>query len=185
MQSKRKLIIFTMHRREAFSGLADAILEQIYPALFLSTAMVKKEWQPLLVYLQHPNPKTSFITDFFAQQRFTKKVIILPPLDYQDTIYLLKNAFIVMTDSGGILEEAVSLRKPVICLREKTERFFSAVKEDVFLVGNKAKDFSIALKMAIARALSTQISKTNAFGDGQAALKIVNVLKNLFESNNE
>ena len=196
LTNKRQLFVFTMHRRESLFGLGEHILRQVESQIFVPkpsfVSCIPGGWNPLVIYLRHLNPSFAFVADFFEKQERIGNALVLPPLDYKDTVFLIRHAFVVMTDSGGILEEAVSLGKPVVCLREKTERFFAALEKDVFLIGPRAQSFGMAMKMATKRAFedrglcedSLAMNVTNVFGDGQSALKIVNVLKKLFESDN-
>jgi UDP-N-acetylglucosamine 2-epimerase len=79
------------------------------------------------------------------------------------------------------LEEAVSLNKPVVCLREKSERFFSGLKEYVFLAGDKGSNFLSSVDQAILLLSRKKKIISNPFGDGQAAIKIVNVMQKFFK----
>jgi UDP-N-acetylglucosamine 2-epimerase (non-hydrolysing) len=173
---KQKLALFTMHRREALDGLANSILGYI-PELINKL----EQLNAVMIYLKHPNPRFSFLSDFFLRPEFADKIIILEPLDYKDTVFLLSNSEFILSDSGGLLEEAVSLNKPVVCLREKSERFFSGLKEYVFLAGDKGSNFLSSVDQAILLLSRKKKIISNPFGDGQAAIKIVNVMQKFFK----
>jgi UDP-N-acetylglucosamine 2-epimerase (non-hydrolysing) len=173
---KQKLALFTMHRREALDGLANSILGYI-PELINKL----EQLNAVMIYLKHPNPRFSFLSDFFLRPEFADKIIILEPLDYKDTLFLLSNSEFILSDSGGLLEEAVSLNKPVVCLREKSERFFSGLKEYVFLAGDKGSNFLSSVDQAILLLSRKKKIISNPFGDGQAAIKIVNVMQKFFK----
>lgn len=88
-----------------------------------------------IVFPVHPNPNVR--GKVYKILGETKRVTLVPPLDYKDFVQLLKNSYLVLTDSGGIQEEAPSLGKPVLVMREKTERPEAVHAGTARLVGTK------------------------------------------------
>lgn len=113
-QSKKRIILLTAHRRESFDGGITQILQAImycskkYPDLFF-------------IFPVHPNPHVKNEVEKIGLSKL-ENVFCSAPLSYQDLVYSLSAAELVMTDSGGIQEEAVSMGKRVLILRECTER---------------------------------------------------------------
>jgi UDP-N-acetylglucosamine 2-epimerase (non-hydrolysing) len=104
-----------------------------------------------------------------------KNVILTEPLDYFPFVHLMKEAYLILTDSGGVQEEAPTLGKPVLVLREKTERPEAVAFGGVKLVGlEEEKIFSetetLLADMQVYRKMSTAV---NPYGDGKAAGRIV------------
>jgi UDP-N-acetylglucosamine 2-epimerase (non-hydrolysing) len=107
-------------------------------------------------------------------------ITLIDPLDYLPFVYLLSKAYLVLTDSGGIQEEAPSLGKPVIVLREKTERQEAIAAGTVKLVGTDTKTIvsttnELLSDPAIYESMSTAI---NPYGDGHSSKMIVEDLIN-------
>lgn len=107
-------------------------------------------------------------------------VFLLEPLDYAAFVYLMRRAAFILTDSGGIQEEASSLGKPLLVMREKTERKEALQSGLAHLVGTQIESIvrhSQTILDALARGESaTHMSLTNPFGDGQAASRIRDAL---------
>jgi len=168
VQHKKKILLFTMHRRESFDGGIDRVLNTL-------CTWLKDHANVFCFYPYHPNPYIieSLYNSGFAQ---LNNALLLEPLAYKELVYLLDHADIVVTDSGGIQEEAVSLGKSVIVLREKTERIEAVWAGAAQLVGTDTKKIVSALnqltKGDIPRSDTTQL-----FGDGFAAEKIVHILR--------
>jgi len=162
---ERRIILVTAHRRENFGkpleNICRALLEitQMYPDVEV-------------VYPVHLNPNVQEPVHRLlgGQQGIT----LLPPLDYQPLVQLMKRCYLVLTDSGGIQEEAPGLGKPVLVLREKTERPEAVEAGTVKLVGTDPEEIvqaagSLLDDQAQYREMSRAI---NPYGDGKAAQKI-------------
>ncbi len=175
-QSQHKIILFTLHRRESLGGLAEKILQQIVK-IFSDPDF--NQYQ--LFFVKHVNPQLNFISDFFSNHFvFKERVKIFEPMLFHDMVFLMKNSVVVMTDSGGIFEEAVTLGKPVVCLRETSERYDLSLSDTVFMMGRDGENLVKAFRSAI-DASSKKISATKtAFGDGQASKKIVSFIRKFF-----
>lgn len=161
----KPLILMTAHRRENFG----APFERIFSAIRqLSSAFPHHHW----IYPVHPNPNVAGP----ARRRLggLPNVHLMAPLDYGDLVSVLKRSVLVVTDSGGLQEEAPSLGKPVLVLREVTERPEAVKAGTVELVGtNPAR-----LKKAVTSLLSNprvyrrMANAVNPYGDGRAAERI-------------
>jgi UDP-N-acetylglucosamine 2-epimerase (non-hydrolysing) len=170
-QTKRFLLI-TGHRRENFG---DGFL-QICEALRHLAACYPNVH---LVYPVHLNPNVqqpvkSLLADL-------PNVHLIEPLDYEPFIYLLKHSHIVLTDSGGIQEEAPSLGKPVLVLRDVTERPEAVDAGTVILVGaNRERIFANVSELLENEATYKSMSRAhNPYGDGKACERIIAVLRGI------
>lgn len=166
----QRYIVITGHRRENFG---DGFL-QICRAI---RELAERCPDIQFVYPVHFNPNVrgpvSEILSGFAN------IHIIEPLEYEPFVYLLRNCFLVLTDSGGIQEEAPSLGKPVLVMRETTERPEAVEAGTVRLVGaNRQKIVDGVAALIDDDNLYRQMSLThNPYGDGKACAKIVEVLK--------
>lgn len=166
----QRYIVITGHRRENFG---DGFL-QICKAI---RELAERCPDIQFVYPVHFNPNVrgpvSEILSGFAN------IHIIEPLEYEPFVYLLRNCFLVLTDSGGIQEEAPSLGKPVLVMRETTERPEAVEAGTVRLVGaNRQKIVDGVAALIDDDNLYRQMSLThNPYGDGKACAKIVEVLK--------
>ncbi|MFI4963048.1 MAG: non-hydrolyzing UDP-N-acetylglucosamine 2-epimerase, partial [Legionellales bacterium] len=113
LDPSKRLILLTAHRRESF-GLP--FLEICKAIRRLANEIEEVQ----ILYPVHPNPQISHIA--FQQLGSHKNILLTPPLDYDVFVKVLNQAYLVLTDSGGIQEEAPALGKPVLVLRDKTER---------------------------------------------------------------
>jgi UDP-N-acetylglucosamine 2-epimerase (non-hydrolysing) len=166
----KRLILVTAHRRENLG----APLEDICQAL--ADLATRYAGEVHIVYPVHLNPNVWQPVHRLLGD--VPHITLTPPLDYLPLVYLMKHAHLVLTDSGGIQEEAPGLGKPVLVLREVTERPEAVEAGTVQVVGTDTKritaaaeslldDLSIYQKMAQA---------VNPYGDGQAAGRIVRAL---------
>ncbi len=166
----QKLILVTAHRRENFGQPIENICFALKEIAWLYRNEIR------IVYPVHPNPKIK--EPVYQLLGNVPNITLLPPLDYVYLVNVMKRAYIVLTDSGGIQEEAPSLGKPVLVLRETTERPEAVDAGTVRLVGTDPRriisetvrlleDGSQYKKMAQA---------VNPYGDGQAAKRIANAL---------
>jgi UDP-N-acetylglucosamine 2-epimerase (non-hydrolysing) len=165
----RKLILVTAHRRESFGeGLVNIC--RALKEIAESTNEVE------IVYPVHLNPNVRATVQ--RELRGVERVHLMPPLDYVSFVHLMSHAYLILTDSGGIQEEAPSLGKPVLVMREATERPEAVEAGVARLVGTAPqrivgetlrllKDGEHYNRMARAR---------NPFGDGHAAERIVGIL---------
>jgi UDP-N-acetylglucosamine 2-epimerase (non-hydrolysing) len=170
----RKLVLITGHRRENFGEgfiqMCTAIkdLTQKYPNIDF-------------VYPMHLNPNVRKpIHEVFGEKlEDMGNMFFIEPLQYLEFIYLMEKSFIVLTDSGGIQEEAPGLGKPVLVMRDTTERPEALTAGTVKLVGtNHQKIMDEVSTLLDNTAAYEKMSKaTNPYGDGHACERIVNFLK--------
>ena len=108
-----------------------------------------------------------------------KNIFLIPPLDYLPFIFLMQKSYIILTDSGGIQEEAPSLGKPVLVMRNKTERPEAIEAGTARLVGTDVKNILENVDEVLDNAeLYEKISTThNPYGDGKAAIRILSHIK--------
>jgi UDP-N-acetylglucosamine 2-epimerase (non-hydrolysing) len=165
----RRVVLVTGHRRESFGAGFDNICHAIRDvADRLSDVM--------FVYPAHLNPN--------VQQPVSRilgnhpRITLIDPLPYEAFVWLMDRATVVLTDSGGVQEEAPSLGKPVLVMRETTERPEGVAAGNARLVGVRrdaiARNLIEVLEQPGAQALMTGVS--NPYGDGRAAARIVSLL---------
>lgn len=169
LNGNRRLVLITGHRRENFG----AGFIQICLAL---KTLTEKYLDVDFVYPMHLNPNVRKpIKEVFGEENSIPNMYFLEPLEYLPFIYLMEKSYIVLTDSGGIQEEAPGLGKPVLVMRDTTERPEALVAGTVKLVGTKyfniVSDVSALLDNSIYyEAMSKAI---NPYGDGKASGRIV------------
>ena len=166
----QRLILITAHRRENFSGP----LEDICQALKDLAARYGDGLR--IVYPVHLNPNVWEPVHRLLGD--VPNISLIPPLDYLPLVHVMKRAHIVLTDSGGIQEEAPGLGKPVLVLREVTERPEAVDAGTVLLVGtDRDRIFNETVKLMDSDAAYQQMAQAvNPYGDGRAAERIVKVL---------
>lgn len=165
---EKKMILVTGHRRENFGqGMVD-----ICGAL---TAISERE-DCEIVYPVHLNPHVQGPVNQLLGGR--SGIHLIPPLDYLPFVFLMNRAYLVVTDSGGIQEEAPSLGKPVLVTREVTERPEAVEAGTVLLVGtDKKKIVNEASRLLDDRTNYLRMSQAhNPYGDGHASERIMEVL---------
>jgi UDP-N-acetylglucosamine 2-epimerase (non-hydrolysing) len=170
INSSKKIILVTLHRRE----LTDKFLGFVCEAL---KELASRDDIQLVVSV-HPNPVIrASVIDNLDQK---SNILLIEPLDYFDFIYLMEKCFLIVSDSGGIQEEANSIGKPVIVIREVTERQEAVEFGTALLCGFEPKQIvETATLLLEGNALYLQKSKENTiFGDGKASEKILEILAN-------
>ncbi|MDR1490885.1 MAG: UDP-N-acetylglucosamine 2-epimerase (non-hydrolyzing) [Desulfovibrio sp.] len=166
---KNKLILLTAHRRENFGKP----LEDIFNML---KVLIKERPDVELLYPVHPNPHVKNIAHTILGNQ--SRIHLVAPLDYLEFISALNNAYLVVSDSGGIQEEAPALRKPILVLRNVTERNEAITAGVAKLSGtdpmNIKKDIRILLDNEL---LYAQMAHGGSpFGDGLASARAVDAL---------
>ena len=170
----KKLVLITGHRRENFG---DGFINMVTAMKDLSEKYPDVDF----VYPMHLNPNVRKpIHDVFGEDLTVyKNFFFIEPLQYLEFVYLMEKSIIVLTDSGGIQEEAPGLGKPVLVMRDTTERPEALESGTVHLVGTNhdliVSEVSTLLDDPIAY---DKMSKAvNPYGDGKACSRIVNALK--------
>lgn len=175
LQNSKRMVLITGHRRENF-GIG---FKNICKALDILSQKYK---EVDFIYPVHLNPAVREAVSEVFKNHQPSNLFLIEPLDYLPFIYLMENSKLVLTDSGGIQEEAPGLGKPVLVMRDTTERpealragtvkLVSAdTKRIVFEVSDLLENYVNYLAMAKA---------INPYGDGKASDRIVNILSGLF-----
>lgn len=163
----KKIVLVTTHRRENWGAPLRGICAAI------KTIAERFREQVEVVLPVHKNPTVSDVVNEILGN--VPNVLLTEPLDYEPFIHLLKASYLVLTDSGGIQEEAPSLGKPVLVMRDKTERPEAALAGTVKLVGADT-DLIVAeaTKLLGDPAEYAKMSQaTNPYGDGRASARII------------
>jgi UDP-N-acetylglucosamine 2-epimerase (non-hydrolysing) len=174
----RKIILITGHRREnfgkGFTNICEAIKE-----------IAIQQPECLIIYPVHLNPNVQKPVNELLSH--IDNVYLIPPLEYLPFIYLMNRSYFILTDSGGIQEEAPSFGKPVLVMRDTTERPEAVKAGLVKLVGiDKEKIISESIKLLNDPKAYQQMTKAiNPYGDGKASKKICAFLKSNFKKNNK
>jgi UDP-N-acetylglucosamine 2-epimerase (non-hydrolysing) len=168
--SGRRIILVTMHRRENWGepmrGAAMALrrIAAAYPEV-------------TTVFPVHKNPVVREIVYPLLQD--LPNVLLLEPLDYLDFVHVMNHAFLIITDSGGVQEEAPALGKPVLVLREKTERPEAVAAGTAALLGLREETIYRKTRKLLddPRAYRTMANAVNPYGDGRAAERTVRAIR--------
>ncbi len=166
----KRIVLVTAHRRENFGKP----LEDICNAL-LDVAMRYSD-QVHIVYPVHLNPNVQ--EPAYRLLKEVPNITLLPPLDYLPMVHLMKRCYLVLTDSGGIQEEAPGLGKPVLVLREVTERPEAVDAGTVRVVGTDQRRIVEWTRRLLddAAEYAQMARAVNPYGDGRAAGRIVRAL---------
>ncbi len=174
LDSSRQMILVTGHRRESFG--------EGFERICLALKNIACQFPEVdIVYPVHLNPNVQEpVSRLLSAQ---KNIYLIEPVDYLPFVYLMKQCYCILTDSGGVQEEAPSLGKPVLVMRDKTERPEAIDAGTVRLVGTKTsliveqvsiliKDRSLYGRMSVAQ---------NPYGDGTASKHIVSSVEEYFK----
>jgi UDP-N-acetylglucosamine 2-epimerase (non-hydrolysing) len=169
LDKSRKLILVTGHRRESFgSGF-----ERICQALAITA---KKYPDAQILYPMHLNPEVRAPVNRILSS--INNIYLIEPQEYLSFVYLMNRSYMILTDSGGIQEEAPSLGKPVLVMRDTTERPEAVDAGTVKLVGTDVEAITTAINklMEDDAAYNNMSFAHNPYGDGQASKRILDVL---------
>lgn len=163
-------VLITAHRRENFGAGLDNICFSIHE-------LAKANPGLHFVYPVHLNPKVKDVVE--SKLADVPNVVLIAPQDYRDFAWLLRNCLLVLTDSGGIQEEAPALGKPVLVMRDTSERPEAIEAGTAKLVTTDPLKVIHETQTLIsdAAAFDAMARAVNPFGDGQAAARIVSYLK--------
>lgn len=165
-----KRILLTTHRRESFGETMSGNLKVLRD-------FVEKRKDVCLLFPVHPNPNVRLVTSEILAG--CDRIHLLEPLDYVDFVTVMKAAWLIVSDSGGVQEEAPSLGKPLLVLRENTERP-EAIKAGVArLVGGAPRVLKQMLEenYTVPTWIKSVKEVANPFGDGRAAQRIVKIIE--------
>ncbi len=168
LEDSKKIILVTGHRRESFGKG----FENICNALF----EISRRKDVQIIYPVHLNPNV---------QEPVKRILssvgnikLLKPQEYFDFVFLMNKSYLIITDSGGIQEEAPSLGKPVLLLRDTTERPEAVKAGTVKMVGTNKKEIvrNTNLLLDDERHYAEMSNRSNPYGDGKASERIINFI---------
>jgi UDP-N-acetylglucosamine 2-epimerase (non-hydrolysing) len=164
------MVLVTGHRRESFGDGFENICRAIRE---VADALP----ETVFVYPVHLNPRVQAPVHRILGDH--PRILLIEPLSYEPFVWLMDRATVVLTDSGGVQEEAPSLGKPVLVMRETTERPEGIEAGNAMLVGVKKQAISDALTRVLSDS-SLRVAMTraaNPYGDGRAARRIVDALR--------
>ena len=168
-----KLVLITAHRRENHGERIDRIIDAI-------SYLADKYKDHTFVIPVHPNPNVH--NKIHARLGKYDNIYLLSPLDYPNLVYLMKNAKLILTDSGGIQEEAPSFACPTLVMRYETERKEGIEAGVSKLVGaDYDKIVSESEKVLSSEKSLTRLTAQNPYGDGRAAARIEQIIRNYFK----
>jgi UDP-N-acetylglucosamine 2-epimerase (non-hydrolysing) len=169
LDPRRRLVLVTGHRRENFGDGFVSICRAIRRLVARADIEV--------IYPVHPNPNVRGVID--SDLRGVERVHLIDPLDYEPFVYLMRRASVLLTDSGGVQEEGPSLGKPVLVMREVTERPEAVEAGTVRLVGSDADRIVAEVERLLddRAAYEAMARAINPYGDGLAARRISAVLE--------
>lgn len=168
----KRVITVTCHRRE---NLGENMV-----SIFSALRDIVQEFDDVeLVYPVHLNPKVRSVADEVLGGM--KRIHLIEPLQYQPFVNLMAKSHFIITDSGGMQEEAPSLGKPVLVVRRETERPEAVEAGTVKLAGtDRVKIYSMAKELLSDRGVYDQMARAiNPYGDGKAAERIKDIIKKL------
>jgi len=165
----KKVILMTAHRRENIGEPMENIFNAVLRA-------VEKYEEVEVVFPIHLNPKVRNI----AYKVFDNnpRIHLIEPLDYEPFTNLMAKSHLVVTDSGGLQEEAPSLGKPVLVVREETERPEGIIAGTAKLVGTKEENIYRELELLLSdhNEYTKMANAVNPYGDGKASQNIINII---------
>ena len=171
-EHNRKIVLVTGHRRENF-GLGFINICEALKILAKNNPNID------IIYPVHLNPNVQKPVKEILSN--VDNVHLIAPLEYDEFVYLMDRSYFIITDSGGIQEEAPSLGKPVLVMRDATERPEAIASGSVKLVGtDKEKIVSSAQDLLDNIEIYKKMSQShNPYGDGSACAKIVEFVRNI------
>lgn len=170
LPQNKRIILVTTHRRENLG----------IPMKNISLAIndISKEFKDIsFVIPMHPNPKVREVLKKCLANN--PNVYLIEPLNYSDFILMMKKSYLILTDSGGVQEEAPSLGKPVLVMRETTERGEGVRAGTALLVGTDRKKITrTAFRILRSKQIYKKIANIkNPYGDGRSSQRIVKIIK--------
>ena len=174
LDESKKLILVTGHRRESFGQGFENVCEAL-------VEIAKKHEDTQIVYPLHLNPNVREPANRLLNK--AKNIHLIEPLDYLPFVYLMNQAYIILTDSGGIQEEAPSLGKPVLVMRNTTERPEAIEAGTVKLVGTDKNNIieEVNLLLTNIDAYNNVAFAHNPYGDGKASQRIITAIWDHFQ----
>ncbi|AMZ69738.1 MULTISPECIES: non-hydrolyzing UDP-N-acetylglucosamine 2-epimerase [Pseudomonas] len=175
LDANKRLVLVTAHRRENFGEPFQDICQALKD-------LAERNPGIQILYPVHPNPNVKDVAHRLLGQ--TPNILLCAPLDYAPFIAAMKRSYLIISDSGGVQEEAPALGKPVLVLREETERPEAVELGVVKLVGvNRDTIVEQAQRLLDdPQAYQRMARGVSPYGDGKAAARIVDALRQYFQS---
>jgi UDP-N-acetylglucosamine 2-epimerase (non-hydrolysing) len=161
-----KIVLVTAHRRESFGPDMESICLAVKD-------MARTFKNMVFIYPVHPNPNVREVVN--KTIRGVANIHLIEPLDYQDFIHLMKKSFLILTDSGGLQEEAPFFDVPVLVMRNKTERLEGVEAGVAMLVGTDKKQIIDGVTRLVedSELYNAMANSVSPYGDGDASKYIV------------
>ncbi len=175
LDPSKKLIVVTAHRRESFG--------EGFVRICSALAHLSERPDVQIVYPVHPNPNVRGPVEKYLSGR--KNIVLVEPLEYVPFVDLMRRAYLLITDSGGVQEEGPSLGKPILVLREKTERPEAVEAGTVKLVGtSEERILGEAGRLLEDREEYERMARVhNPYGDGRASSRINDLILSFLKEN--
>jgi UDP-N-acetylglucosamine 2-epimerase (non-hydrolysing) len=175
LDPNRRVVLVTTHRRESFGGPLESVCAAV-------RSIVERFEDVEVVIPVHPNPQVKPVV--VRKLCDLPRVHLIEPVDYVEFVNLMARAYLILTDSGGVQEEAPSLGKPVLVLRELTERPEGVEAGTAVVVGTD-RDRIVATAsdlLTSPEAYARMATAVNPYGDGHASERIAEALRERFEA---
>lgn len=165
----KRLIMVTTHRRENWGEP----MAQIYKAL---RTVLQEFPDTYVIFPMHKNPTIRKVVNEVLENH--ERVYLVEPMDYQPFINLMSRTYLILSDSGGIQEEAPSLGKPVLVVRDTTERPEAVAAGTVNIVGTSYEKVLAGIRLLLSDKIAylRMCQASNPYGDGSAAIKIAKIV---------
>ena len=170
LESNRPMVLITCHRRENFGERFVEICKAI-------ETLARQHPDVWFVFPVHLNPAIRSTVDATLRQSEMPNVVLLEPLGYREFIMLFQRASLLLSDSGGVQEEAPALAKRVLLMRDTTERPEAVECGSVILGGTNMNEILNTVSELLANPLKLNHEVSNPYGDGNAATKIVTICR--------
>lgn len=168
--TSRRVIVLTSHRRENFG-------EPMRHVFSACRQLVEKNHDVELIYPVHPNPNVRKVANEILSG--IPRVHLIEPMEYRPFVQLMNKCYLILTDSGGVQEEAPTLGKPVLVLRKTTERPEAIEAGTAKLVGTDERTILDTAQQLLSDSAEYKkmATRTNPYGDGKAAQRIVDIIQ--------
>ncbi len=166
----RKLVLVTAHRRENLGPPLENICSAV-------RKLAARQAELHFVFITHPNPVAARTAHMRLANR--PNITLLPPLAYIEMLRLVSDSWLILTDSGGLQEEAPSFRRPVLVLRDRTERTEGVASGDARVVGTRAERIvdTVVTLLHSPDDFAQRVPAENPYGDGLASERIVRSIR--------
>lgn len=177
LNPEKKLILVTGHRRENFGEGFENICHAL-------AEVASNQPDAQIIYPVHLNPNVSGPVHKILGNMEGSNIFLIDPVEYLAFVYLMNRSYLIVTDSGGIQEEAPSLGKPVLVMRDVTERPEGVHAGVVRIVGTKTARIRSSIESLLSDESEYQKMRSarNPYGDGHAAVRIAEIIKTVIRN---